>query len=229
MVVAALSAGSENVGYRIQMIGADDGTAGQTVGATTSSTEFLLAELTPDELEVARSRLAMMENKKDLAVAATQFDRGLRLSDMNAGELTTSAAILAFFQVLEACSRLVPWTLPEDYDEQRAAILGTLRKELDAKTLVKKQAEAVGKANGALARLDARHISLRIEHAAKELGLNQHWIERERELGKLRNSRLGHASNPATLAQMAEWARLDVAEPLSAYGLASTMLAAAFG
>lgn len=229
MVIAALSAGSQDVAYRVEVVGADDGTEGQTFGATSSSTEFLRAELTPAEVTVARSRMALMAGQKDLAVAAKQFDRGLRLSDMTAGELTTSGAILAFFQVLEACSRLVTGTQPEDYDEQRAVIVATLRKALDAKALVKKQADAVEKASGALARLDAKHMSLRIEHAANELGLDQHWIERERELGKFRNSRLGHASTPATLPQMAEWARLDVAEPLSAYGLASTMLAAAFG
>ena len=229
MVVAALSAGSKEAAYRVQVVSADDGTTGQTLSATSSSTEFLRAELTAAELVTARSRMALMEDREDLAVAARQFDRGLRLSDLTAGELTTSAAILAFFQVLEACSRLVPWSRPDDYDDQRAAILATLRNELDAKALIKKKAGAVDKASNALARLDAKYMSLRIEHGAKELGLDQHWIERERELGRFRNSRLGHASNPATLLQMAEWARLDLAEPLIAHGLASTMLAAAFG
>jgi hypothetical protein len=224
LIVAALSAGSSGTAYRVQMVGADDGRDGLSDSPTVTTSASEKDELPETEIDKAKKRVAVLDDNKDLRTAATVFYRGLRYADFVAGPITSAASVLAFYQVLEACARVVPWTPAPDYDKQRAAILHTLRDQLASKSLVNKQATAVSQANDKLSRLDAKYMSLRIEHAANELALGKGWIERERDLGKFRNSRLGHASELPPDEQLSEWVNVNVAEPLSAYALASAML-----
>jgi hypothetical protein len=225
LIVTALSAGSSENAYRVEMVGADDGADGYGISPVVATLANDKVGLTDAEIANTKARVTVLTNNRDLKTASGLLYRGLRYSDFSAGPISMAASILAFYQVIEACARLVPWVPADDYDEQRAVILATLRHQLDAKALVKKQADAVTTASNGLSRLDARFSSLRIEHAASELGLSQEWISRQRDLGKFRNSRLGHASELPSATQMSGWVA-NVAEPASAYALASTMLAA---
>lgn len=227
-IVAALSAGQGGQAYRVQIVGADNGNDGYAVSPVIATVGQPNAELEPAELQHAKERVTLTLANKTLATATKLFYRGLRYEDLTAGALSMAASTLAFYQTIEACAKLVAWAPAEDYDKQRAEVVARLRKALGAHTATKKQASAVRTANTALDRLDARFVSLRIEHAARVLDLGAEWVNRERELGKLRNNRLGHPSELPAISELAGWTRTDVDQSLSAYGLASTMLAASF-
>ncbi len=227
-VVAALSAGRPEGAYRVELVGADNGAEGFGVSPTVSTTALPKSNLGSYEVIEAKTRMALLLDHPSLTTAAELLYRGIRYSDMVAGPLSSAAAILAFYQVVESLATLIPWTPAEDYEVQRAQVVKVLRDKLARLGAVKKQAAAIEEARNNLARLDARFGSLRIEHAAETFGINEAWIIRARELGKLRNRSLGHAARLPSVAVLAEWDRVDGTEPFSAYGLASVMLAAEF-
>lgn len=225
-LVAALSAGETKNPYRVQTWGVDDGKQGSSLGDPAKTTAFHKEDLDPAKLAEVRARVTLLHTNTRLAVASEVFCRGVQYSDFVAGPPTAASAILAYYQVLEACAGVVPWVQPPDYDNKNAAIAAKLKAALESKTLSKKKAAAIRAASGELDRLDAKYVSLRIEHAAAIFGLEKRWIERSRELGKFRNNKLGHANSLPLPRELSEWE--DDGKEGSAYALASIMLAAAF-
>ncbi len=225
-LIAALSAGERRNPHRVQVWGVDDGKQGSSFSEAVKIAYYAKEDLPAEKLAVAQARVASLHKNSKLAVASEIFYRGVEYSDFAAGPLTSASSILAFYQVLEACADVVPWMTPADYDEKSAAIAATLKKTLEGKALAKKKAKAIRASNDALNRLDAKYTSLRIEHTASTFGLEKHWIERSRELGKFRNSRLSHPSALPSPSEMNEWEAQN--NEWSAYALASTILAAAF-
>ncbi len=225
-IVAALSAGGTKNPYRVQLWGADDGSTGESPSGVVKTAAFPKDALAPERLEEVRQILEAIKSDSKLSVAAEVFYRGVQYGDYAAGSPTAASAVLAFYQVLEACAATVESVPPDDFEAQREAIAGSLRTALNKKSTAKKQAAAIRAANDALNRLDLKYASLRIENAASVFGLDSDWIDRSRDLGKFRNTKLGHPNSLPALSEFGKWER-DTGDKMGAYGLASTMLRAA--
>lgn len=226
-IVAALSAQFGALPFRIQLVGVQSPNDGYSYSSVQAVTEF-----EPDVLKPSDAREALVtwqdafEKSDYLRAAAHALARGIDLYDQIGGTATSASAILAFYQAIESSSYVAPWSRPSDFDEQRTEIIRVLKNTLDSRKSVEKKAAAIETANRGLSRLDAKYASLRIEHAARSFGLSTKWIDRARELSKLRNSRLGHGATAVRAEDLASWEH-GTYSPDSAYGLAASMLAGA--
>lgn len=226
-LLAALSAGYAEYPYRIEMVGADNGVEGFGYSAVSSMAFFDVAELSPQRAAEADARSRAISGHPDLVLAADLLARGLQYLDLGAVRLSHAAAVLSFYQVLEACSRVVPWDRPDTFDGDCNRVISELESALKAKKTRQKRVTAVKHAAVALDRLDAKYTSLRIEHAANTFGLGKGWLNRARALGKFRNAHLGHANELPSWEQLQEWTRVEAEATTSAFAIASSMLAGA--
>ena len=136
---------------------------------------------------------------KNLKLASELYSRSVEYLDMTAGSPSIAACVLAAYQVLETCSRIVPIT-PDDMSEDKTeAIWKALRDKLSSKSQTRKKITAIQQAANDIKRLQQKHMGLQIEHAARAFGLDQEWINKVRALGKTRNSMLAH---PRSLADL---------------------------
>lgn len=226
-LLAALSAGYTAYPYRIELVGADNGVEGFGYSAVSSMAFFDAMELSAQRAAEADARSRVISGHPDLALAADLLARGLQYLDLGAVRLSHAAAVLSFYQVLEACSRIVPWDRPETFDADCSRVIRELESALKAKKTRQKRVTAVKHAAVALDRLDAKYTSLRTEHAAATFGLSRDWVDRARALGKFRNTHLGHANELPSWEQLQEWTRVEAEATTSAFAIASTMLGAA--
>jgi hypothetical protein len=227
LALAALCAGTHEQPYRIDLQGVESGADSFSYSIVQSSVAFEREELPFGEIRQALDdRLPKIRCDDALQTASLAFSRGIDLSDMPNGSATAASAILAFYQVLEACSQVVSWIPPSDYDEQRAAVIAKLTKLLTSRKSPNSKTRAVETASSALGRLSAKYMTLRIDNAATVFGLPEDWKKNAKNLSKFRNTRLGHGGETPSEEALDSWHH-GTARSNSAYGLASTMLAAA--
>lgn len=225
--VAALSAYFGDHPFRVQLLGVQGPGGGYSYSTVQAFLEFEPTTLEPeDAIEALGAWQDAFAGCDHLRSAANSLARGISLFDLAGGANTTASAVLAFYQTIESCSLVAPWTPPEDYDAQRTESVRILKAALDSRKTINKKVAAVETANRALLRLDAKYASLRIEHAARSFDLPAEWVRRTRELAKLRNSRLGHGAPSLSAADLTTWEHGTYSSE-SAYGLATRMLAAA--
>lgn len=227
-ILAALSCGREEPTYRVEVVGADDGSNGYGNSPLVSTAFFPNEDLDPDGVEQVKDRVNLTIAHPKLKLAVSLLHRGVKYGDMNAGSLSASASILAMYQVIETLAEIVPWAPAPDHEDKRRQVVVELQRKLDRLTSTSKQVSAIESARDQLRRLDAKFIGLRVTHTAEVLGLGKDWTTRQVALAKLRNTKLGHPAENLPLSILDEWSKLDAKPPLSAYGLASTMLAAAY-
>lgn len=191
--------------YITEIVGADDGATTVGDSAIVSIQQFAKDELPIEWVEFASSRKQIIESNPQLLSASNRYYAGLTYEIMTAGPLVQASSLLAYFQVLEACSIIPPWSKPDSFEEDRAKILSQVTFELGTKTNDNKRAQAVQSAVNKLNQLENKYLSLRIKHAADAFGLGKAWVNRAQEFGKLRNQRLGHAGSPPTEEIMRSW------------------------
>lgn len=224
-IVAALTAGRPGHPYRVQLVGADDGNEPYVYSAPLGIANFSpVTNLAADRLKEVKDRLATIEGDEHLRLAAELFDRGIRYTDMMAGKSTEASAILAYHQVLEACSRIVAFTPGPDHEDKQAALVRQLTAQLQNRTKTNKLVAEIRKFGNALDRLDNRSLSERIENAAKEFSLDQDWFPKAKALAKRRNSRIGHARSLHSDNGISLGLAEDTGDTDLAHEVASTML-----
>ena len=226
-LVGALSHRSLGAPYRISIVGAGDGEHNYSDGAIIHSAFYEKTALSTEWVTYAHFRAACIGSNDHLSLASELFHRGIRCQDLAAGRLTLAASVLAFYQVLEACARIPPWTPPLSYEQDRARILTTAKANLNRKSTPAKQATTIQTAAVELNRLDNRYGDHRILHAAEHYGLDKAWRSRARDLGKLRNRSLGHASKLASTEDLRRWEVANEQSSESAAAVAATILDAA--
>jgi len=227
LALATLSAGTNEHPYRVDLHGVESGEDSFSYSVIRSTVWFESAELPIDEIRQSLDvRLPKVRRNRSLESASLAFARGIDLSDMPNGPATAGSSILAFYQVLEACSYVVMWEPPPDYEGQREGIIARLGRVLASRKNSMKKASAIEAAASALGRLDAKYATLRIDNAATALALSDAWKKAAKNLGQFRNTKLGHGGGTPSEDALHSWhhgeARAD-----SAYALASIMLAAA--
>lgn len=226
-LVGALSHRNLGAPYRIHIVGASDGKESFGDSRIVMTVSYEKTPLPDDWAAYANFRASCITSNRHLTVAAELFHRGIRYQDLVAGRLTLAASVLAFYQTLEACARIPEWSPPTTYEAERAQILGRTKTELDRKSTPKKQALAVQKAATDLNRLENKYGDQRIFQAAESFGLDADWRRQARDLGKLRNKSLGHASSLAAWSDLLHWEGTGEQTPESAAAVASRMLDAA--
>lgn len=227
LALAALCAGSHEQPYRVDLQGVESGPESYSYSIVQSMVMFEKTELPLADIGRALDdRLPKIRLHHSLNSASLAFSRGIELSDMPNGSATAASSILAFYQVLEACSHVVPWEPPSDYDAQKASIITKLATSLASRKNPHHKANSIEAAASALGRLDAKYMTLRIENAAAVLGLSDEWKKSAKNLSKFRNTKLGHGGGTLPDESLHGWHHGE-ARPDSAYALASTMLARA--
>ncbi|MDR2723143.1 MAG: hypothetical protein LBB54_05410 [Cellulomonadaceae bacterium] len=192
-IVVALSTASSHPPVRVEIVGADDYNEPFVWSPIMAVTMYSpIIDVTDERSADLARKVAIIDSNENLRTAAEVFRRSIIYSDMTADSLSASSAILSAYQVLELCARIIQMEKPENYDEKVSEISRKLQARLSAKTSMTKRAAAIKSAAQALDQLEGKHISLRIECAAEVFGLDKNWIERERRLGKIRNSRIAH-------------------------------------
>ncbi|WP_214443603.1 hypothetical protein, partial [Mycobacterium tuberculosis] len=111
-------------------------------------------------------------------------------------------------------------------DAQRSAVIATLARALKSTKGVHRKARAVDTASSALGRINAKYTTLRIEHAADVLSLGDAWKASAKELGKFRNTKLGHGGATPTNDELDYWHH-GQEKPDSAFSIAASILGAA--
>lgn len=225
-VVSVLSLAVPLAPYRIQVLGAQGPTGAYTYSTYKAVLYYGEDVLSEDDAQVASARLDACGDNEHLANALHAFGRGIDLLGQYGGTTTTSAAVLAFFQVLESCAMVVRWDPPADYGVRQQEILRTARDALNSRRGERRQEAAIHTASDALKRLDARFTDFRIVHAARAFGLAETWIHRAKELGRFRSQRLGHGSTPPSMKELELWAPSGPSED-SAFSVSAAMLRAA--
>lgn len=177
-----------------------------------------------DRIEATRMVLTALGANATGARAARHLAHGFVLHDMEPSIEVLSSALLSYFKVIEGIAGSTEIPVPQDADEQRAAIVTSLREKLDRQSLLKKQVAAINQARDALQRIDAKFLDLKIRATGRFYGLGEAWIERSGALLKFRNKKLGHSgSTPPSLEELEVW--LDRG-PSGAPALAKTLLSA---
>ena len=201
LLQAALSLRQPTIPYRIQLVAAQDSKHRYAAPRGVQVAYFNDDPMLADGTHRVRENYRVILNNDSANRAALLLARGIALSDMGPDPATQAAALLAYYQVLEAVAQAIPWEPPADHDAQQEHILGSLRESLGAANGVRKEVEALRNAAQSLDRLDAKYTSLRIKHAAQVLGMPAEWKDAATKLGKLRNTALGHAGfvDPADL------------------------------
>ncbi len=226
MLAAALSGGHAGPSYRIQVFGAQNRMNGYSFAALMQFAFWDDSPITSERLFDVALDYETIQGNPHARKAATLLARGTALADAGSDVSTVTASLLAFYQVLETLAMAIPPTTAADYADQQAQIVAKLSKTLQAKDKVSKRVAAVRDATVALDRLDAKYASLRIANAADALGLTTEWTNRATELGKLRNTKLGHSGASVELRALKPWLDDNDSNKISAPRLAKSMLEA---
>lgn len=229
-VMAALSAGVASDPYHVEVMGlegASRGAGNYEYSAVQSFKYFEPTDLDRDTVALLLGRWRhTYEEEGPLRTAADAFVRGMRSATDSSGIEGTSASILAFFQVIEACVNVAPWNPPPELEEQQVEVLRQLRDELDSSKVVKQKVSSVHSSSDALKRLRNSFLDLRMEHAAGVLGLGGEWLDSARALKKTRDQELGHNKGVPSEAKLEVW-RHNPDNASSAYTLAMRALRSA--
>lgn len=229
LLVSTLSLRQPGGGYWAEITGTFDtvnGTNGHLAGPVSMFAQFDEHPMSDHEVRAHSEDFATITANPPLAVAAKLLARGHRLSLYGGHAFEQSAALLAYFQVVEACGRLLARPGDDgDTNAQIATALLTLRRKLATPSKQHRQVEAVRAAAKAINRADLRFVGDQIDNAAQVLGLSSEWKVRAHRLTDLRNKRLGHPGGEATEAELAPWFPFR-GDPSGAYEVAKEILAA---
>ncbi|MCJ1686202.1 hypothetical protein [Rathayibacter sp. VKM Ac-2927] len=229
LLVSILSMRSPGSGYWAEITGSFDtvnGTNGELSGPVSIFARYPESPMTFEALTTHAQDFATIAAHPPLAVASKLLARGFRLASYGGHVFEQSAALLAYFQVLEACARIVPRDVENSTaDAQIQAALLTLRRKLAVGAKQHRQVEDVRTATKAFNRAELRFVSDQIDNAAQVLGLPSEWKVRAHALTALRNKRLSHPGGEATEAELLPWFPSPSA-PSGAFEVARAILVA---
>jgi hypothetical protein len=230
LVVASLSATVGSHPYHVEVLEIQGTNANQE--RFHYSDEVVLApyDRVPLDREVLALALGrwrhLYEDEGHLRNAAFALARGIRTLAMSPAREGTSASLLAYFQVIEACSNLVRWEAPPELSVSQEAVLKSLQQVMTTNRPIARKASAVHQASVDLKRLTNSFLDLRIQNAAERFGLDSNWLSDVREFKKTRDQVLSHAQRSINQQELNRWA-YPAEGRRSAYELARTMLTAA--
>lgn len=206
LLQAALSLRQPGGLYRVQLVAAENELDRQMAGGPFQFGFFDVAPMSPASTRRFEENYRAALGDPDVRRPLLMFGRAIALSEMGTDPALQAASLLAFFQVLELVAGKVAWAPPADQEEQREVLVKELQVELvNPNSSTQKKVTAVRRTEAALGRLELRYTSLRIEHAARMLGLGPDWLEPAQRLSRLRNTALGHVSSATETNGLGPW------------------------